>query len=151
VNGFQCVISKHSGIPLKNSIPGMFIFIIPTYLCKIVSFYNFLLPVRVREEGIVVVRRPISNFVGKLSNAGCCTHSMLGMVFVVQWDTAVLRLNFRDVWPQETRNCSIPRRQIGRHPIRNPSVRSATVIKIILSKKSISIPNHCFVSLCFFL
>jgi hypothetical protein len=58
---------KHSGIPLKNSIPGMFIFIIPTYLCKIVSFYNFLLPVRVIEERIVVVRRPISNFVGKLA------------------------------------------------------------------------------------
>jgi hypothetical protein len=145
VNGFQCIIAKHSGIPLNNSIPGMFIYIIPTYLCKIVSFYNFLLPVRVREEGIVVVRRPISNFVGKLPNAGCCTHSK-------QRGTAeYCSTAAQHVWPQETRNCSIPRRQIGRHPIRNPSVRSATVIKIILSKKSISIPNHCFVSLCFFL
>ncbi len=68
----------------------MFIFIIPASLCKIVSFYNCFLPVRLREEGIVVVRRPISDLVGKLTT--CCTASMLRIVFVVK-GTAALQGN----------------------------------------------------------
>ncbi len=52
--------------------------------------FIFIIPVRVREEGIVLLWRPISDLVEK--HTTCCTASMLRIVFVVK-GTAALQGN----------------------------------------------------------